>query len=147
MSFIKRHWFNFFIALIILCTMGLTLLVAFSPKEDREGRGFIPCTKQLAENVTTCQNKMWCVFKAVLKNSLCDARVITKGIHLWLQAKQSTPWSNYFFKPDLSHIQNFTDPNAKLFYEENKDYLKDFEQVKENNKKLEELENNDKETK
>ena len=138
MNFIKRHWFNLLMALIIVLSMGLTLLVAFSPKEDKLDRGFIPCSKLLAENVTSCKGNFWCTIKAVIKNSACDTKIIFNGLKMWVHGEQSAPWSNYFFEPDLSHLKNPLNENAELFYQENPNYLQDFEDLKQEHKKLEE---------
>lgn len=137
MNFIKKYWFNLFIALIIVISMVFTLLIAFSPKADKLERGFIPCTKLLAENVTNCHGKLWCTFKAITKNSVCDAKVIYQGISQWIEGKQDYPWSNYYFTPDLSHLQTTLDENSELFYQENPNYIQDFEELQKEHKKLE----------
>ena len=120
--------------------MSLTLIVAFSPREDTQNRGFIPCTKELADNVMECQGQIWCTTKAIMKNSLCDAKVILRGIKLWITKKQASPWSNYYFTPNLQE----TDDNTQLFYHENPNYLQDFTATKQEHKKLEEQEANEK---
>ena len=145
MKFIKQHWFNIFVVLFIITSMGLSLIVALAPKEDKLERGFIPCTKQLTERIIGCHSDFWCVTSSILKNSRCDIKVIGHGINLWITGKQPKPWSNYFFTPDLSHIDNSLDKNAQLFYEENPDFMEDFENLKENYKKLEEMNKNDSE--
>ena len=143
MKFLKNHWFNILIALLIIITMGQTLLVAFSPREDKLERGFIPCTKQLTINIINCQSKIWCVTKAVVQNGGCDAKVIMQGIKLWLKGEQSTPWDNYFFQPDLSHLDNDLSEHSELFYKENPNYLQDFELVMQDHQKLEESNSHD----
>lgn len=144
MRFIKQHWFNLLMVLLIFLAMGETLLIAFSPREDAQKRGFIPCTQQLAEHVANCQGSLWCTTKAVVKNSWCDSKVIGQGIKLWLQGKQSNPWSNYYFTPDLSHIETALNENTELFYQENPNYIEDFEKLKQKHQKLEESINHDK---
>lgn len=143
MKFIKHHWFNILMVLFILVSMGQTLLVAFSPREDKQNRGFIPCTKQLSMQLIECQSGAWCVIKAVMKNSGCDLKVIGQGLSLWVKGEQSTPWSNYLYQPDLSHLENNLNENSKLFYKENPNYLEDFEQVKQEHQKLEESNSNE----
>lgn len=144
MNFIKNHWFNVLMALFILLSMGFTLLIAFSPKEDKLDRGFIPCSKQLAERVASCQGSFSCTIEAVLKNSACDSKIIFNGVKMWLKGEQPTPWSNYYFEPDLSHLENPLDENSGLFYQENPNYLQDFEDLKQEHQKLEESIQHDK---
>lgn len=147
MNFIKKHWFNILIVLFIILSMGLSLIVAFAPKEDKLERGFIPCTKQLTERIIGCHSSFWCVTSAIFKNSACDAKVIGQGLKLWVSGKQSTPWSNYYFTPDLSHLDNTLEENAELFYEENPNFMEDFEKLKEDYKKLVETNENDEKNK
>lgn len=143
MNFIKYYWFNILIALIIIFGMVMTLIVAFSPREDNLKRGFIPCTEELADNILSCGGSLWCATKAVIKNSMCDADVIFNGFTLWIKGQQKTPWSNYIFTPDLSHKKDLSDTNSEIFYQENPNYLQDFEELKQTNKKLEEETQND----
>ena len=138
MHFIKRHWFNFLMVLLIICGISLTLLIAFSPKEDAQNRGFIPCTQKLANRVVLCNGHLWCTTKAVIQNGWCDAKVIGQGIKLWINREQSAPWSNYYFTPDLSHVQNALNEHSELFYQENPNYIEDFEKLKQEHQKLEE---------
>ncbi len=144
MKFLKRHWFNIFIVIFILISMGQTILVAFSPREDRLNRGFIPCTKQLTTELIDCQSSMWCITKAVISNGGCDLKIIGQGFRLWIKGEQSAPWSNYLYSPDLSHLNNDLNENSELFYEENPNFLQDFEKVKQDYQKLEESNSNDK---
>ena len=138
MNFIKHYWFNLLIALVIILGMGFTLLIALSPREDAQKRGFIPCTEQLAENVSACRGGLWCATKAVLENGRCDAGVIIRGIRLWLKGKQPRPWSNYIFVPEINYHDNPLYENSELFYQENPDYRQDFEKLKQNHQQLEE---------
>jgi len=138
MSFIKQYWFNILIAIMIICGMGLTIIVSLSPREDKQKRGFIPCTEQLADNITLCNGKIWCASKAIINNSICDAKIIISGVKLWINGKQKTPWSNYIFIPDLSHIDNPLYEESELFYKENPNYLQDFEELKQTHNDLEE---------
>ena len=78
--------------------------------------------------------------KSDYQKQFCDAKVILRGVKLWLTSKQPTPWSNYFFTPRIAE----TDPNAKIFYQENPNYLQDFATIKKEHKKLEEQEANEK---
>ncbi len=141
----KLNWFNVLIGLIIIISMGITLIITFAPREDKFKRGFIRCTNELAEKVNACNGKFWCAGKAILANTKCDSKVIIEGVKLWIDGKQPAPWSNYYFKPDLSHLQNILNENAELFYEENPDYIKDFETLKKDYENLEEKTKHDKE--
>ncbi|MBR1604753.1 MAG: hypothetical protein IJ660_01435 [Alphaproteobacteria bacterium] len=145
MRFLQHHWFNIVVVLLVFLALGMTLLIAFSPKQDAKKRGFIPCTLQLAEQVANCRGGLWCTTKAVVKNSWCDSKVIGQGIKLWLQKQQPAPWSNYFFTPDLSHLETSINEHAELFYQENPNYIQDFENLKREHKKLEESIEHDKE--
>lgn len=124
-------------ALVIIFGMSFTLLIALSPREDAQKRGFIPCTEQLAENISACEGNLWCTTKAVLNNGRCDTGVIMRGINLWFKGGQPRPWSNYLFTPEINHPDNLLYENSELFYQENPDYRQDFEQLKQNHKQLE----------
>lgn len=137
MNYIKYYWFNILIALIIIFGMIFTLIVALSPKEDNLKRGFIPCTEILADTISSCNGKIWCATKAVLNNSLCNAKIITKGFRLWINNKQPTPWSNYLFTPDLTPNQNSLYENSELFYQENPNFQQDFQKLKQDYHQLE----------
>lgn len=139
MSFLKRHWFNIFMTLFIFCSMGLTLLVALSPKQDAQNRGFIPCTTELANKVTSCQGGLKCTTKAILNNVVCDARVVTKGLDNWINDKQEKPWSNYLFEPELSAEEKLFREHTDIFYKENPNYHSDFEQLKRDYELLKEI--------
>lgn len=103
LNYIKYYWFGFLIGTIIFISVSFFLIIMLSPKQDLEKRGFIPCTEQLAQNLYLCtqKEKYSCVVKEILKNSLCDGKVIVQGFSDWWNGKQSTPWANYFFTPKL----------------------------------------------
>lgn len=147
MKVLKQYWFNLLIALIIILGMGVTILVALSPKEDRLNRGFIPCTQELADNISACQGQIGCAARAVVQNSLCDAKIIGQGVKLWIRGEQAAPWSNYIFAPDTSDTQLELPENEELFYNENPNFRQDFEQVKKEHQKLEENNQHGSETK
>ena len=48
--------------------MGLTIIVSLSPREDKQKRGFIPCSEQLADSISLCNGKIWCASKAIINN-------------------------------------------------------------------------------
>lgn len=138
MNFIKHYWFNLLMALVIVFGMGFTVLIALSPREDMQKRGFIPCTEQLADEVSACGGNLWCTAKAVFNNGRCDAKVILRGFRLWLKGEQPRPWSNYIFIPEIKPADNALYENSELFYQENPEYRQDFEKLKQNHQKLEE---------
>lgn len=123
---------------MILCGMGLTIIVSLSPREDKQKRGFIPCTEQLADSISLCNGSIWCTSKAIINNSICDTKIIISGVKLWINGKQKTPWSNYIFIPDLSHIDTPLYEETEIFYKENPNYLQDFEELKQTHNDLEE---------
>ena len=125
--------------LFIFCSMGITLLVAVSPKQDAKNRGFIPCTTELANKVTSCQGMLKCTTKAILSNVLCDARVVIKGLNNWINNKQDRPWSNYLFKPELTEEEKLLKKHTDIFYKENQNYHSDFEQLKRDYELLKEI--------
>ena len=115
------------------------LLVLFAPREDKLNRGFIPCTKQLAEEIFTCtENKTWCMSKAIVKNSWCDTLVVLDGFGAWVRGRQETPWANYLFKPEpLDAGQIEPDEALTEFYAENPDIAGDMEKLHQDRQKLE----------
>ena len=118
MKFIKHNWFGIIAGILILSGFALFLIVLFSPRQDNQNRGFIPCTEEMAVRLLDCNKKVGCTLKAVLNNSLCDASVIGKGFSLWLKGEQTTPWANYFFEPDLNSETKIPQ-EVEDFYKEN----------------------------
>lgn len=115
------------------------LLVLFAPREDKLNRGFIPCTKQLAEEIFSCtENKTWCMSKAIVKNTWCDTLVVLDGFGAWVRGRQETPWANYLFTPEpLDAAQNEPDAALTEFYAENPDIAGDMEKLHHDRQKLE----------
>lgn len=107
----KEYWFGFLISLILLIGFMFFLLVILSPRYDYQKRGFIPCTEAMAENIMACpkESKFTCGIKHILENTICDAKVIGKGFSLWMDGKQSTPWANYIFTPEIPEEKFFED--------------------------------------
>jgi len=128
----KKHWFTILILLIILLFAIFFAIIATSPKQDLQKRGFIPCTEALAENLYNCKNEKWCAVKAILNNTYCDLKVVAKGIDLWAKGSQPTPWSNYLFSPEL-----YQDEEIKKFYQDNPNIDEEMNRLIELNTKLE----------
>ena len=117
MNFIRRYWFGSLMFFIIGCFLLLFVLLIISPKQDAKGRGFIKCTQEMVDNLSTCNKKFYCSIMAVIKNTTCDVDVVIEGISLWIDKKQPTPWSNYIFEPQ-------TDASSFFDEEERAEYLK-----------------------
>lgn len=116
LAFLKYYWFGLLMSFILLMGFMLFLLILVSPKHDMQKRGFIPCTETLVQNLQTCpkDNKYSCGIKHVLANSWCNIKVIGKGWQYWWQGKQTTPWANYIFEPE---ILKTTDENDEFYAE------------------------------
>lgn len=82
--------------------MLVFILVLVSPRVDAQNRGFVACTKQMAENLVECNNKKICMITKILDNTLCDIKVITDGIKFWINGEQSSPFANYIFKEQIN---------------------------------------------
>lgn len=136
MKFIKQHWFGTLITLIMLFSMLLFLIVIFSPRYDKQQRGFIPCTEAMADELLNCGNKSFCMLGAILNNSVCDAKIILAGLGDWVKGRQPTPWSNYFFTPDLN-ADGETEAEVQEFYQDNPNLREDMKRLKQLNENLE----------
>lgn len=127
---LKKYWFVIFVSTFVLFYMLFLGLIFFSPKEDALQRGFIPCTTQMAEDVYLCsQNKISCTSKAILKNNVCDMKVIFKGFKAWLQGLQKTPWNNYLFEPEITANPLEEDEELKAYYAEHLEIAKEMEEL------------------
>lgn len=140
MNFIKHYWFGLLSSSILFLGFLLFLLVLVSPRQDVQGRGFIPCTQAMADGMISCpKNRQYrCMFGYILENSWCDIKVVGRGLKFWVKREQKAPWSNFIFVPELP-----TDPNAQEdevlqeFYENNPDFKFDMNQLKNLNDSLE----------
>ena len=134
----KKHWFGFFLSLFVLLYLTVFLFVLFSPKSDKQNRGFIPCTKQMA--VQMLENKEQSslqLVKIIIENTYCDAKVVAKGFVDWVNGEQSTPWENYFFEPEPEQQSVYDEAELLKFYEENPYFSKDMEELDKKRKELE----------
>ncbi len=138
MNFLKHNWFGIFAAVLILSGFALFLIVLFSPRQDNQNRGFIPCTEEMAVKLLDCDKKFTCTLSVVLKNSLCDAKVIGKGFSLWLKGEQATPWANYFFEPDLENSAELPQ-EVEAFYKENPNLHQDMQRLQKMHEELQKL--------
>ena len=141
MSFIRRYWFGLTLSVIVLIFCVLFILVLLSPRQDMQKRGFIPCTEAMAEEIFACEkNKVFCLLSAVIKNSWCDIKIVSKGVKDWAQGQQPTPWANYIFTPKLPTDELF-DEDARIEYlKQTPDIEAEMQRLHELNKELEDAE-------
>lgn len=143
LNFIKIHWFGLIAAILGLLFLVLFVLIAVSPRQDQLGRGFIPCTQNMVMQMLRCtENKFWCMTKAVARNTLCDIGVVKKGVKLWLEGAEPTPWASYLFEPVLEIHEN-GDMHEDLirFYEQNNNLNTDMQNLDQARLELERKEN------
>ena len=128
---LKKHWFTILVLTFVLLFATFFTVIAISPKQDLQRRGFIPCTEVLAEKLYECKKDKWCGIQVILNNTYCDIKVVSKGLNLWVRGDQPTPWSNYIFEPEL-----YLDEEVKEFYEQNPNIEEDMQELIELNKNL-----------
>lgn len=139
-KFFKKYWFVILVSLFIAVYLTVFLLVLFSPKTDKLNRGFIPCTKKMAEEILRDETKSsWNLVKIIIKNTYCDTTVVFNGLSDWVKGKQSTPWANYFFEPEEDGYIDADNEELINFYKENPYISKDMEEL---DKQRQELEQN-----
>lgn len=104
MSFLRAHWFGLLVSLFTAYFVVIFILVLFSPRQDLQKRGFIPCTETMVREMLECnqESKSFCMIGAVVKNSLCDSKVVLDGLGAWVKGQQPSPWANYYFTPELA---------------------------------------------
>ncbi len=132
MSFIKTHWLGLISGFIIFCFLVMFVLVLLSPRLDAKKRGFIPCTEAMAETMLGCPDdgRYSCMFKAILGNSWCDMKVIGSGLKKWAVGKQSYPWSNYIFVPELPQDEDFDEQARAEYLKNNSDITQEMQNLK-----------------
>ncbi len=129
MRFIKKYWFSAMIVSMVLIIALIVFAVMLSPKQDVQGRGFVPCTEAMMSNLVACENKISCSISAILNNAVCEIDVIYQGVILWVEKKQAYPWSNYIFEPKL--------PSSEYIDEQVvEEYLKEYPNVKDDMENL-----------
>ncbi len=140
MTFIRHHWFGLLTSVFIFAFVVLFILVLLSPRQDAKGRGFIPCTENMAVKMTDCMEtrKYGCMLVAILQNSWCEFKVVGKGIVLWTQGEQSYPWSNYIFIPEKTDADDNFDAAARAEYlKTNKSFAAEMQELRKANEELE----------
>lgn len=132
MSFIKTHWLGLISGFIIFCFLAMFVLVLLSPRLDAQKRGFIPCTEAMAETMLNCPSdgRYSCMSKAILGNSWCDMKIIASGLKSWVGGKQSYPWSNYIFVPELPQDEGFDEQARAEYLKNNSDIIQEMQNLK-----------------
>jgi hypothetical protein len=140
--FVKHHWFGLILNLFVLLFGVMTILIMIAPKQDVQGRGFIPCTLVMIDELSSCERKVYCSVKAIAQNSWCDFKVIGSGLLHWLQGTQARPWSNYIFTPQLPEDE-WIDQDARAEYlKQYPNTLQEMQKLKQLGKELENEQNN-----
>jgi len=135
---LKKHAFMIGFGIVFCVYLAFLALVFFAPRVDLYERGFVGCTKKMIVEFSVCQkNKMWCTLKMMLKNHVCDFKVVKTGFSSWLQGEQKTPWANYYFEPVTENLNPTEDEELQTYYQEHLDMLSEMEEL---NKKYFELE-------
>ena len=137
MAFIKNYWFGLLVAIPVAIYIIVFFLVLASPKQDTLKRGFIPCTEKMAAALIDCRKEKFCLLKEVIANSWCNIRIVGRGINLWLQGRQPTPWANYMFEPETSAPPEKMPPELADFYQKDGDIAKNMLNLKQKNRELE----------
>ncbi len=132
MKLIKNYWFGGLIGIFLTCFVLLFAVILIAPKQDAKGRGFVACTQKMIDNLFECDKAFWCSIGAISENTLCDIKIIGKGLVDWSNKKQPYPWSNYIFEPEIN-------VNPYIDEKEHKEYLAEFPQTVQEMIKLKEL--------
>ena len=128
--FLKKHLFWSIVGFIFALYFAFLALVFFAPHQDALQRGFIPCTLEMIDELSLCKNnKVSCTFKLVLKNNVCDFKVVKKGFDLWLEGLESTPWSYYYFTPTTDEPSVLEDAALKDYYEQHQNIIQEMEDL------------------
>jgi len=135
MQFIKYHWFGLLVSLIVFFFLFIFFLVLIAPHQDEQERGFVPCTRNMAEQVQQCAGAKGCILKAVVENTFCNIRIVGQGAKLWAQGKQPRPWSNYLFRPELAGGENSEELDE--FYRDSPDVENQMKELQKLNEELE----------
>ena len=141
MNFIKNHWFGLIVSLVTLAFLCVFALVLVAPHQDEQKRGFVPCTEKMAEQLHECRGQNLCALESVINNTLCNIKVVGQGISLWIAGKQTRPWSNYLFEPELKQptaADDFeTEESLEEYYQNNPDISLEMSELYKLNQQLE----------
>lgn len=137
MAFLKHYWFGILTGLIIFIGLVMFILILLAPRQDLQRRGFIPCTETMAGQLIACDRRIGCVLGTILDNSWCDIKVIGRGAKDWLAGRQTAPWSNYIFKPELPEDELFDQAAREEYFQNNPDAYQEMQELKKLNEELE----------
>lgn len=140
MKFIQKHWFGMLIGFMVLVFCILFILVMLSPRQDMQKRGFIPCTEAMAEQLLSCENKVFCSLSAIIQNSWCDMKVVGRGVRDWAKGQQATPWENYIYTPEFPTDEFFDEQARAAYLSKTPDIEAEMQRLHELNKELEDAE-------
>ena len=100
MTRVFHLFYYYLLVLMVLFTAYMTIMLALSPKQDEQKRGFISCTEQLVISVSSCERgKIFCTLKYLWGDMKCNTVVILGGLGAWIRGQQITPWANYLYEP------------------------------------------------
>ncbi len=143
MNFIRCHWFGLSVSLVVFFFLCVFALVLAAPHQDEQKRGFVPCTEKMAEELHNCNGRKMCVLERIVDNTFCNIGVIGEGIKLWATGKQSAPWSNYLFVPDIKRPSATDGVEAEEslaeYYESSPDIGAEMDELYELNQQLEKM--------
>ncbi len=95
-----------FLTVFLAGVVCLTAALFASPRQDALDRGFIPCTKELVYGLSGCESgRIGCPLKLLWHDMKCNIGVMYTGVADWMHGKQSTPWANYLFEPQLFAVK------------------------------------------
>ncbi len=130
---IKKFWFWIIVDTFFALYALFLAVVFFAPHQDAQNRGFVACTQQMIQDFEACQNsKIACPIKNILKNNVCDFKVITKGFFLFFAGKQARPWSNYYFIQQKTTTQDVEDEEWRSYYQSQKELVQEMEELNNN---------------
>ena len=141
MTFIKNYWFGTLIGALLLGFLLLFVLIMISPKQDAKGRGFVLCTQEMVDDLLICDKKISCSIGAIFRNTICDIKVIGKGVSYWIKGKQPYPWSNYIFEPEIPKNTYVDEAAREEYLSEFPETAKEMQMLKKLNKELENEQN------
>lgn len=131
MNFIKRNFFGFLIAMIIISSGTLFVAMIISPKEDLQKRGFIPCTEKFVQQASACENSKTCLVGGIFEHMVCGFEVLGEGFSKWIDGEQKTPWENYIFSPivEVKNNEHMNQEGIDDLYRENPNIVEDMIQT------------------
>jgi len=109
MERICKYLYYLFLTGLMFGILYLTIVLYIAPRQDAQNRGFIPCTKQLVIELSACERgQIKCPLRHLWSDMRCNVGVIYAGINGWISGKQSTPWANYLFVPEVAFADGET---------------------------------------